>query len=252
MATPAGSYCGFQIPSRTTSPRPMPRFSSAGEIQRPYSPYQPMAEPIVLARGGLSAYGLRAFTPLSSPPSSRSPSVASWRSFEADYDDGLVIEEIESDDEDPENSDIEILIGEYEDAPSDDDEYWELRKLRRGFEEDHNSIICGFEELSTSKNSPPSDDISANLKWSPLVSPANSVRSSSSVKRRFSDSEAGDDTDTDSLSRFPSRRTRRRVIAHPRGTINLNSNAAKKSLPTTNVIRGFHVSSPQEATSMEE
>ena len=42
-----------------------------------------------------------------SPP--RSPSVASWCNFDSDNEDGLVIEEIDSDDENPDDSNVEVI-----------------------------------------------------------------------------------------------------------------------------------------------
>lgn len=176
--------------------------------------------------------------PQSTPLSSRSPSVASWCSFDSDYDDGLVIEEIDSDD-DLDDS-VEVIEGEYEDPPSDDDECWDRWRKRQELNDSQNMIANGFEDLSTSVNSPTPITpafLSPFHPFTPRTSPALSAGS----KRSFVDSDT-DEEETDKEDKHTTfrRRTRRR----------LTPKTLRASKPTQ-VTRGFNVPTPHESD-MEE
>ncbi|KAF8461083.1 hypothetical protein BDZ91DRAFT_387235 [Kalaharituber pfeilii] len=151
--------CGQYSPPKT-SPWPMPQYS---ERQRTCSQFQAFPTGVAaIPRMAMNTYSSKAFTMphvQSTPLSSRSPSVASWCSFDTDYDEGLIIEEIKSDEEQLSDSDVEVLVGEYEDPPSDDEDYWERQRYRQQLNEVQEVILCGFEELSTAStpNSPASD-----------------------------------------------------------------------------------------------
>lgn len=219
----------FQPPS-SSSPRLLPRIMMTNEKQSYYLPR------IIL-------HNSKAFSlPQSTPLSSRSPSVASWCSFDSDYDDGLVIEEIDSDD-DLDDS-VEVIEGEYEDPPSDDDEFWDRWRNRQELNNSQNIVINGFEDLSTSVNSPipitPTFLSPLNL-YSPPTSPALCVGS----KRSFVDSDT-DEEETDKEDRHTTvgRRTRRRLVQKTPSYL-------QTSKPAAEVTRGFNISTLRESD-MEE
>jgi len=179
--------------------------------------------------------------PQSTPRSSRSPSVASWCSFDSDYDDGLVIEEIDSDDELDDS--VEVIEGEYEDPPSDDDEFWDRWRNRQELNDSQNIIVNGFEDLSTSANSPTPITpvfLSPLHLYSPSPSPALFMGS----KRSFVDSDT-DEEETDKEDKHTAfgRRTRRRLTPKTPSSL-------RTSKPTQ-VTRGFNVPTLRESY-MEE
>lgn len=141
----------------------------------------------------------------STPLSSRSPSVASWCSFDSDYEDGLVIEEIDSDDE-TDDSSVEVIEGEYEDPPSDD-EYWDRWRNRRQLDYNHNVIIGGVGKLSA-RVPTPTFLSSQPLFYIPPTSPTPSTGSKRSHKEADTDEDETDREDNHSPS---GRRTRRRL-----------------------------------------
>lgn len=179
--------------------------------------------------------------PQSTPLSSRSPSVVSWCSFDSDYDDGLVIEEIGSDD-DLDDS-MEVIEGEYEDPPSDDDEFWDRWRHRQELNDSQNMIANGFEVLSTSVNSPaPITPAFLSLlhPYTPRAPPALSAGS----KRSFVDSDTdGEETDKEDKHTTFGRRTRRRLAR--------KTPSFPQTSKPTQVTRGFNVPTPHESD-MEE
>ncbi|KAF8424016.1 hypothetical protein EV426DRAFT_574060 [Tirmania nivea] len=226
MSRPGNS----QQPSRpsSSSPRPLPRITMANDKQRYYPHYQLPYEFIPR----IVLHNSKSFSlPQSTPLSSRSPSVASWCSFDSDYDDGLVIEEIDSDDD--LNDSLEVIEGEYEDPPSDDDEFWDRWRNRQELNDSQNMIVNGFEDLSTSINSPtpitPAFSSPLHL-FSPPTSPALSVGS----KRSFVDSDTDEEeTNKEDKQTVFGRRTRRRLTPK-------TSSSPRISKPTQ-VTKGFNV-----------
>ncbi|KAF8459461.1 hypothetical protein BGX38DRAFT_1138276 [Terfezia claveryi] len=192
----------FQPPSRpsSSSPRPLPRVTMANDKQ-PYYPHYHLPHESIPR---IVLHSSKAFSlPQSTPLSSRSPSVASWCSFDSDYDDGLIIEEIDSDD-DLDDS-VEVIEGEYEDPPSDDDEFWDRWRNRKELIDSQNMIINGFEDLSTSVNSP-------NPITPAFLSPLRPPTLFAGSKRSFVDSDTDEEeTDKEDKRTTFGRRTRRRL-----------------------------------------
>lgn len=153
-------------------------------------------------RTGQIIYNSKAFLICQSTPlSSRSPSLASWCSFDSYYGDGLVIEEIDSDLND---SSVEAIEGEYEDPPSDD-ENWDRWRYRQQQGYNKNVIISDVEELPASDFTPAI--MSPQLLYTP-TSPAPST----GFKRSFREAGLdGEETDWEDNQSPSGRRTRRRL-----------------------------------------
>jgi len=206
-----------------------------------YPHYQPSHE-FISTLPRIVLHNSKAFSlPQSTPLSSRSPSVASWCSFDSDYDDGLIIEEIDSD-EDLDDG-VEIMEGEYEDPPSDDDEFWDRWRNRQELNDSQNTIANEFEDLSTSVNSPTPITpvlLSPFHLYSPPASPAFSAGSKRSFIHSDTDEEETDKEDKHTTS---GRRTRRRLAS--------KTPASLRTSKPTQVMRGSSVPSPSESE-MEE
>lgn len=192
---------------RSASPQPISRFAQTSDKQSPILPYRPLYDfapnfpRIGQFNHNSKAFSIRQSTPLSS----RSPSVASWCSFDSDYEDGLVIEEIDSDDENLDDSSVEVIEGEYEDPPSDD-EYWDRWRYRQQQDYNQNVIISGVGELSA--GAPTLAFLSSQPLYIPPTSPAPSTGSKRSFREAGTDEEETDREDNHSSS---GRRTRRRL-----------------------------------------
>lgn len=196
---------GFHLPPQQTrtssaSPQPIPRFAHTSDKQNPIPLYRPPYDFVPsLPRFCPINYNSKAFLIRQSTPlSSRSPSVASWCSFDSDYEDGLVIEEIDSDDD----SSVEVIEGEYEDPPSDD-EYWDRWRYRKQLD-CNQDVISSLGELSTGAPA----FLSSQPLFTPPTSPAPSTGSKRSFREASTDEEETDREDNHSPS---GRRTRRRL-----------------------------------------
>jgi len=166
--------------------------------------------------------------PQSMPLSSHSPSVASSCSFDSDYDDGLVIEEIDSDDE---ANNVELIEGEYEDPPSDDDEYRARWQSKQHLNDTHNMDINSSKELSTPLSSSITlSFLSSQHLYTPPISPAPSTGS----KRSFRESETdGEETDKEDNHPTSHRKTRRRLT--PNSPSPLRAPVATQTTQNNNV-----------------
>lgn len=222
-------------PSRSGSTSPLPHIRSImmQDNSHFYPSYQ-IPQDYMLPSLPRTVLHSKAFSlPQATPLSSRSPSVASWCSFDSDYDDGLIIEEIDSDDENLDDSDVEVIEGEYEDPPSDDDEYWDRWRHRQQLNDTQEVIVNCFEDLSTSARAPEYAVVQTPRLYTPPVSPAPST----GFKRSFVNTDTdGDETDRDDSRSSTGRRTRRKMIPK----------SPAQTRPTQ-VTRGFNVLALRES-----